>query len=89
MSSYEYAVKGNRGQQAKADAAHGGQTLISTSLWVRRQWLRQYDGKGTIPSEIHPKRQPAKAGDHEEEVYLFGQDTVSPALGMRMVEFKL
>jgi DNA-binding transcriptional LysR family regulator len=75
MSSYEHAVKNQRAS-AKAEASQT-RTLISNSLWVRRQWLKEYGGRGTTPSELHSKKQAVKGGDHEEEVYLFGQDTLS------------
>ncbi len=94
MSSYEYAVKRGRAAAGSKSEAKSPRTLISNSLWVRRQWLKEYGGRGTTPSELHharqtTKRAAAKTQDHEEEVYLFGQDALSPVFWKKLLEFKL
>ncbi len=88
MSSYEYAVKSNRAPAVKAEAAPQ-RTLISNSLLVRKHWLEEYGGRGTLPSELHARKQSPRGGDHEEEVYLFGQDSLSPGFWKKLNELKI
>ncbi|MDR3608316.1 MAG: LysR family transcriptional regulator [Oligoflexia bacterium] len=85
MSSYEYAVKSNRAAKTETSQPR---TLISNSLLVRRHWLEEYGGSGTTPSELHVRKQSPKSGDHEEEVYLFGQDSLSVGFWKKLNELK-
>jgi hypothetical protein len=75
MSSFEYGSMVSHGA-ARKTAADGvnteSKTVISNSLVVRRNWLEQFGGEGTLPSSVR------SAG--EIEVFLFAQDHFSAEL---------
>jgi len=48
-------------------------TLVSNSLYVRKQWLEKFGGSGTVPSELV-----AKASKGFGEVMLIGGDWLDP-----------
>jgi hypothetical protein len=59
--------------------------FVSNSLELRKTWIRQFGGKGTIPSEVR-KQRPSQGG---EEVLLIGADTLSPQLWQKVSNTEL
>ncbi len=69
-------------------------TLISNSLAVRRHWLEEYGGTGTIPLDVRSsKKSPVRATGRrvvrEEEVYLCAQDAFSPGIWTMIEAIKI
>jgi hypothetical protein len=74
-STFEYGTK--LGADSEEDA---NKFFVSNSLELRKTWIRQFGGKGTIPSEIQ-KQRPPHGG---ETVLLIGSDTLSLPLWQQM-----
>lgn len=88
MSSFEFGVSEiSVARQSKSKKApHPDQpkakTIISNSLGVRRLWIEEYGGAGTLPTETRPtKKSPPTPHKiiEENEIHLFAQDTFSSA----------
>lgn len=73
-SPFEYGTK--------LGARHGEEEklFVSNSLELRKSWIRQFGGFGTIPSEVK-KQRPAQGG---HAVLLIGADTLSQNLWQQL-----
>jgi hypothetical protein len=74
FSSFEF------GTRLGSDSDPGVKNFVSNSLELRKTWIRQFGGKGTIPSELL-KQRPKEGG---KTVLLIGTDTLSPKLWERV-----
>jgi hypothetical protein len=70
-SSFEYGTR--LGADTEKDTS---KFFVSNSLDLRKNWIRQYGGKATIPSDVLKKR-PSQGA---EAVVLVGSDTLSAKL---------
>lgn len=92
MSSYEYGIRSARPSR-KTEPSSSSKVLISNSLSVRKRWLEEFGGAGTLPSEVRSSKKDARREKgarvlKEEEVYLFGQDHLSPPFWEKLAQFK-
>jgi hypothetical protein len=69
-SSYEFNVRGRQKSPPK-----DSRILVSNSLYVRRLWLEQFGGAGSMPSELSEK---SRKGF--EEILLIGGEWLDPHL---------
>jgi len=79
MSPFEYGAKRSGIKSSGIE-----KVLVSNSLAVRKMWLEQYEGYGTLPSAV--KKQKSKKED-TERVLLLGADTLSLALWEKIMKF--
>jgi DNA-binding transcriptional LysR family regulator len=83
FSPYEYA---NFAQTAAAKKAKTAQKiLVSNSLAIRRNWIENHGGSGSIPSDV--RRRKTSDGDHA--VLLVANDVMNPALWARLEQIRL
>jgi hypothetical protein len=86
MSSFEFGVteiKMSRHGRSKKNAESQPKTLISNSLSVRRQWLEECGGVGTLPLPVRASKKPTTTTQkivEEDEVFLYAQDSISISL---------
>lgn len=91
MSSFEFGVsevKAGR-NKSKKGANVEARTVISNSLAVRRQWIENFGGEGTLPSPVRSSKKGTSTGKvvEEDEVHLFAQDYVSPTFWEKASKF--
>ena len=82
LSPYEYA---SYAQTAKKGKAGAQKVLISNSLAVRRLWIENHGGSGSIPSDVRRR----KASDADTPVVLIASDVMNPALWARLEQIRL
>lgn len=81
LSPYEYA---NYAQTAKKTKLPQ-KILVSNSLAVRRSWIENHGGSGSIPSDVRRR----KTSDAETPVLLIAADVMNPALWARLEQIRL
>jgi DNA-binding transcriptional LysR family regulator len=75
MSTFEYGSKRDKLKGAE-------KVLISNSLAIRRAWLKEFGGQGSLPSE--PRKQRHSSRD-TEPVLMIASDTLSPILWKQLM----
>lgn len=88
MSSFEFGVseisvaRQSKSKKQVSSAQPKPKNVISNSLGVRRQWIEEYGGVGTLPTAIRSgKKSPASPHKiiEENELHLYAQDSFSTA----------
>jgi len=82
LSPYEYA---NYMQTAKKGKSAPQKILISNSLAIRRSWIENHNGSGSIPSDVRRR----KTSDSDHAVLLLANDVMNPALWARLEQIRL
>lgn len=84
LSPYEYANFSQSPQ--KRGTVKGSQKLVvSNSLAVRRHWITDRDGNGSIPSDVRRR----KSSDSDTPVVLIASDLMNPAVWARLEQIRL
>ncbi len=80
FSPFEYSSQSGRHRVLKP-----GRTLLSNSLALRRNWIKEYGGTGFFPSDVRRKK---TGHDSEVPVYLIGSNVLSPTLWRKFETFR-
>lgn len=81
FSSYEYSNH----VQAKKAAKETQQVLVSNSLMIRRNWIEEHGGSGSIPSDVRRR----KGSENDSTVLLIGSDMMNPGVWEKLEQISL
>lgn len=92
FSQFEYAthVQSRRSNAfastKESRGSHAGPPiLISNSLSVRKNWILEHGGSGSVPSEVRQR----KVGDEDVPVILMASDLLNPAVWEKFEQFEI
>lgn len=74
LSSFEY---GRSKEKDNVDFSH---TLVSNSLFIRKEWLKSFGGTGVLPSEIKKNKD-----RDNESVYMLGSELLNPKIWSEII----
>lgn len=82
LSPYEYA---SYSQTQKKTRSSAQKVLVSNSLAVRKSWIENNGGSGSIPSDVRRR----KTSEADAPVLLIASDVMNPALWERLEQIRL
>ena len=84
FSPFDYANHVNKGHARRA--THKDQpVLLSNSLAVRKLWIEDYGGQGTVPSSARKN----SSGSEDVPILMIASDLFNPSLWQKIEQFRL
>lgn len=81
LSTYEYSNY----VQGKKATKESQQLLVSNSLAIRRDWIENHGGSGSIPSDVRRR----KGSETDTPVMLIGSDLMNPGVWEKLEQISL